>query len=182
MIVFSIVMLLPISFGETNSISALNARETILCDDAARTASYESGVPLAVLQAITRTETGRTTNEGVQPWPWTVNMEGRGVWLESRNEAELFVYDHFKTGSRSFDVGCFQINYRWHGANFSSIEEMFDPLANARYAALFLKSLFKESGSWNSAVGAFHSRTATYADRYMVRFGEILSNIETFDK
>ena len=173
---------LSINLAGAKSISAQNAREAILCDDAARTAAYESGVPLSVLQALTRTETGRKANGEVEPWPWTVNMEGRGVWVENRNEALLFVYDHFRTGARSFDVGCYQIRYRWHGANVSSIEERFKPLENARYAALFLRSLFNERGNWNDAAGAFHSRTAIHADRYMVRFGEILDNIAAPDQ
>lgn len=153
-------------------------RDVTTCDDAARTAAYETGVPLDVLQAITRTETGRNSDGVIKPWPWTVNMEGRGVWFDTKGEALMFVYDHFKTGSRSFDLGCFQINYRWHGAQFASIEEMFDPVANARYAALFLKSLYTESGSWKIAVGAFHSRSAVHADRYLVRFGRILDDLE----
>jgi hypothetical protein len=151
------------------------------CDEAARVAAQESGVPLPILLAITRTETGRTVNGTTYPWPWTVNMEGRGVWFDTRIEALAYVFDHFKTGARSFDVGCFQINYRWHGARFASIEDMFDPLANARYAASFLNSLYEESGDWNVAAGAFHSRTAVHADRYMVRFGSMMEELEPID-
>lgn len=147
------------------------------CDAAAQHAAGETGVPLDVLIAITRTETGRATGDATHPWPWTVNMEGRGVWFDTKSEALAFVFDHFKTGARSFDVGCFQINYRWHGAQFASIEDMFDPLSNARYAATFLRTLYGESGDWTVAAGAFHSRTAVHADRYMVRFGSMLAEL-----
>jgi len=116
-------------------------------------------------------------NGATEPWPWAVNMEGRSLWFDTRSEAMSYVFDHFRTGARSFDVGCFQINYRWHGAKFSSIDQMFDPYANARYAAEFLKSLFDESGDWRIAAGAFHSRTPALADRYIRRFDAISDEI-----
>ncbi|MDQ2090567.1 transglycosylase SLT domain-containing protein [Marimonas arenosa] len=141
-----------------------------VCDHVATLASQKSGVPLSVLQAITRTETGRKKNHHFTPWPWTVNMEGKGVWFDSLDEARAFVFRHFKRGARSFDVGCFQINYKWHHKAFDSIDEMFDPEANALYAAAFLKELYAEKGSWTDAAGAYHSRTPKYAKRYKAIF------------
>lgn len=151
----------------------------LVCDAAAREAANETGVPLDVLMAITRTETGRTSGGATRPWLWTVNIEGRGDWFDTKSDALTYVFNHFKAGARSFDIGCFQINYRWHGAYFTSIEEMFDPLSNARYAASFLRALFDESGNWTVAAGAFHSRTAVHADRYMVRFGSMLAELDS---
>lgn len=143
---------------------------SVICDRAAIGASQATGVPLSVLKAIALTETGRKRAGEMRPWPWTVNMEGKGAWFETEPEALAHVYEHFKRGARSFDVGCFQINFRWHGQNFSSIEEMFQPDANAQYAARFLRDLYNEFGSWDAAAGAFHSRTPEYANRYRARF------------
>ena len=141
-----------------------------ICDQVAAEASRRTGVPISVLQAISLTETGRKSDGAFRPWPWTVNMEGKGVWFESEDEARAYVYKEFKRGARSFDIGCFQINYKWHGTAFRSIDEMFDPLANALYAAKFLKSLHAEQGDWGRAAGAYHSRTPKYATRYQERF------------
>lgn len=168
--------------ARATSAQGVDRQHARVCDDAAFSAAQETGVPLQVLLAITRTETGRTRDGVTQPWPWTVNMEGRGVWFDTRTKALTFLFDHFKTGARSFDVGCFQINYRWHGAQFASIEDMLDPFANARYAATFLKALYEESGNWNVAAGKFHSRTAVYAERYMVRFDTMLDELEPVDR
>lgn len=143
---------------------------SLVCDRAAVEAAAGSDVPVSVLKAISLTETGRDRGGEIRPWPWTVNMEGKGVWFDSREAALSYVYEHFKRGARSFDVGCFQINYKWHHENFASIEEMFDPSANARYAADFLSSLHAESGNWETAAGAFHSRTPEYANRYKEKF------------
>ena len=141
-----------------------------LCDRAALRAARSHGIPDDVMLAITRIETGRTRQGRLTPWPWTVNMEGAGHWFATEDEARAFVFSRFKDGARSFDVGCFQINYKWHSTGFRSIDEMFDPDLNAAYAARFLGTLHDEFGNWSKAAGAYHSRTRHYADIYMARF------------
>ncbi len=148
------------------------------CDQAARAVAKQSQVPLKILKAITRTETGRVFNGEFSPWPWTVNMEGKGVWFETAELARAYVYKHYKAGARSFDVGCFQLNYKWHSQAFSSIQEMFDPISNATYAAQFLSQLYAEFGSWDEAVGAYHSRTPKYAENYKKLFATHLAKLE----
>lgn len=151
------------------------------CQRVAARVAAETEVPLNVLLSISLTETGRQKNGTFKPWPWTINMEGKGTWFDSRAEAFAYVSKHFKNGARSFDVGCFQINYKWHGQHFDTLEDMFDPLTNARYAARHLAELFAEKGSWLEAAGAYHSRTPKYANRYKKRFSRILASLdETF--
>ncbi|UWR22363.1 transglycosylase SLT domain-containing protein [Sulfitobacter sp. S190] len=150
----------------------------LICDLAAQRVAAETTVPLDVLRTITRTETGRTRNSELQPWPWTVNMEGKGTWHSNRAEATAYAKMHLDRGARSFDVGCFQINYRWHGNAFRSIEEMFDPEENTRYAAAFLQDLYREFGNWTAAAGAYHSRTKQFADKYISRFSQIRENLD----
>lgn len=162
---------------------ALAAQHTDMdaCDQAASRASQQSQVPLDVLRAITRTETGHVRNGQFSPWPWTVNMEGKGVWFETAELARAYVYKHYKTGARSFDVGCFQLNHKWHSQAFSSLEEMFDPLANATYAAGFLAQLYAEFGNWDEAVGAYHSRTPKFAQTYKKTVATHLANLKATD-
>ena len=155
-----------------------NVSTSQICDQAAQVAARDSGVPLSVLRSITRTETGRNRGGKLQPWPWTVNMEGTGKWFDTEDQARAYVFKHFKRGARSFDVGCFQINYKWHHQAFRSIDEMFDPEANARYAADFLNRLFAETGDWSKAAGAYHSRTPKYATRYRTRFDRIRRSMQ----
>lgn len=152
-----------------------------ICDSAAIVASREVGVPLDVLRAIALTETGRKKGGEFLPWPWTVNMEGAGKWFDNVQAAQAYVASHYDRGARSFDVGCFQINYRWHGQAFSSIEEMFDPISNARYAARFLRDLHGEFGDWSAAAGAYHSRTPKFANKYTERFNRIRANLKNAD-
>lgn len=141
-----------------------------ICDQVAFLASEKTGVPLSVLKAISLTETGHKRGGRLRPWPWTVNMEGKGNWFDSFDEARAYVDKEYARGARSFDVGCFQINYRWHGEAFASIDDMFDPVTNALYAARLLSQLHAETGSWGKAAGAYHSRTEKFAERYQARF------------
>lgn len=157
--------------------ATINADIAGLCDRATVEASRSTGVPLDVLRAISLTETGRSSGAGLQPWPWTVNMEGRGHWFATLDEARSYVFRHFKNGARSFDVGCFQINYRWHGHAFRSIDDMFDPRINAQYAAEFLLDLYQEFGNWSDAAGAYHSRTPKFAKKYIARFERIRAGL-----
>lgn len=170
--------LLSLAFGWVGPDAADSASDiSVQCDQAAAAASRASGVPMDVLRAIGLTESGRNTGGTVRPWPWTVNMEGAGKWFDTKQDALAYVEAHYARGARSFDVGCFQINYRWHGRNFTSIEAMFDPATNAAYAAKLLKSHYGNSGDWSVAAGAYHSKTPTYSDRYRKRFDRILATL-----
>lgn len=162
------------AFALLLAVSSQAAAEPALCDRAAALAAEEAGLPLPILLAITRTETARRG----APWPWTVNMEGEGHWFETRAEAEAFAERRYAAGARSFDIGCFQINHRWHGQHFNSIPDMFEPLVNARYAARFLTELYGELGSWDAAVGAYHSRTPHHAERYLGAFHRHLAALD----
>jgi len=141
-----------------------------LCEAAALVASAQEGVPISVLTAISLNESGRKQGGSFRAWPWTVNMEGAGHWFDSPEEGLAYAQKEYDRGARSFDVGCFQINYRWHGEHFTSIAQMFDPLANALYAARFLRELYAEQGSWEGAAGAYHSRNPQFAEGYAARF------------
>ncbi len=128
-----------------------------LCEQAILKGARRGGVPPEVLHAVALTETGRHQNGRLRPWPWAINREGKSYWFASHDEALAFARQSLAEGRTSFDVGCVQINYRWHGHAFPSLEAMFDPEWTATYAAQFLRTLYEERGSWSAAAGAYHS-------------------------
>ncbi len=148
------------------------------CERAIVNGARRGGVPAEVLHAISLTETGRNQNGRLRPWPWAINREGKGHWFATREEALEFARASIAEGRPSFDVGCVQINYRWHGHAFPSIEEMLDPEYTATYAAQFLRTLYEERGSWSEAAGAYHSLTPEFATIYRARFDRILAGLE----
>lgn len=137
-----------------------------LCRDAAAEASAATGVPFDVLMAVATVETGRND----QPWPWTVNFGGDGHWFDSAAEAEASVDRALRDGATNIDLGCFQLNYRWHAEAFSSIDDMLDPERNATYAAGYLARQYSRTGDWALAAAAYHSATPEHARVYQGKF------------
>lgn len=154
------------------------AADSALCDRAALAAARETGVPVEILLALTRTETGRADHGTVQPWPWAVNQAGEGHWFADRRSAVAHVEEAIAGGASNIDIGCFQLNYRWHAEAFVSVEAMFEPRDNARYAAGFLSQLFRETGDWRLAAGAFHSRRPEEAASYLGHFDRVFAGLE----
>ncbi len=148
-----------------------------LCDRAATLAARAHGIPDNVMHALTRAETGRRVDGRFGPWPWTLNVAGTGAWFDSRAGAEAAIAAHLAAGTTNFDIGCFQINLRWHGEAFSDPADILDPVRNADYAARFLRALAEESGDWETAIGHYHSRTAPLAERYRTRVAAIRSRL-----
>ncbi len=144
-----------------------------LCMQAAQAAARTHGVPLDVMRRIALLETGRTRDGQLRPWPWALNIGGDGHWLTSRRAARDRARAARAQGRRNIDLGCFQINYRWHGQNFASLDAMLDPARNADYAARFLHDNYVRLGDWLAAVGAYHSRTPVHARRYKARYAAL---------
>jgi hypothetical protein len=139
-----------------------------ICETAGRSAEQSFGVPSGLLLAIGRVESGRWDRAigRVVPWPWAVNLAGTGRLLETREAAIRIATEAFSSGHRNIDVGCFQVNLLHHPTAFVTIDQGFDPEANARYAARFLTQLRERLGSWTAAVEAYHSRNPARAIPY----------------
>ena len=137
------------------------------CISAILDAQERYQIPDNLLLAIGIQEAGRQIDGDVTVWPWAVNAEGTGMFFRTRDQAIGWVRTQQAQGVRSIDVGCMQINLHWHKGAFSSLEEAFDPVANARYAARFLQGLRAEEGTWWDAAGSYHSRTEDLRARYL---------------
>jgi hypothetical protein len=131
------------------------------CRDQAAIAERAAGIPQGLLLAIGKRESGRFDAQtgGVLPWPWAVNREGEGRIFETREAAVAYVASAQREGSSSIDVGCFQINLKYHPTAFASLDQAFDPIVNAGYAARFLTELHDREGNWETAVADYHSAT-----------------------
>jgi hypothetical protein len=131
------------------------------CSAAIATAERSGDIPAGLLAAIAHVESGRAdpVSGAVRPWPWTINVAGSGHFFATKTEAVAATEELRARGVVSVDIGCLQINLMHHPAAFASLEEAFDPLANALYAARFLRLLFSGTGAWPAAVAAYHSQT-----------------------
>ena len=137
------------------------------CVRAILAAQERHGIPDNILLGIGLQEAGRQTDGRLTVWPWAVNAAGEGRFFGNGAEALSWVRERLGSGVRSIDVGCMQINLRWHPDAFATLEEGFDPVANADYAARFLVDLHRKTGSWSVAAGSYHSFTPEKRNRYL---------------
>jgi soluble lytic murein transglycosylase-like protein len=152
--------LLPIRLAATEP--------ALTCLDAGAVAERTWTLPPDLIHAIGRVESGHTDRATgrVLAWPWTVNANGSGFWFASRVEAVAFVRTLQSLGVQQIDVGCFQVDLFYHPAAFSSLEQAFDPAANADYAGRFLTELHSRTGSWAAAIAGYHSGRAVEGENY----------------
>jgi hypothetical protein len=138
-------------------------------------ASRQTGVPLSILRAVALAETGHTEtdSQAFSSWPWAVQSQNRGNWFDTKETAISYVQTLLGAGTRNVDIGCFQLNFHWHGANFNSLEEMINPTNNALYAAQYLDHLFQQTNDWRTAVGRYHSKDSARANAYVQRLEKI---------
>lgn len=156
-----VILLAAGDTARASSVPENNGDQWKLCANAIRNQEKAWNIPDHLLTAISVAESGRwhPDLERSVPWPWTVMAEGKGRYFNSREEALQEVEKLRKKGVRNIDVGCMQINLHYHGRNFASIEEAFEPAVNAGYAARFLHDLYEARQSWSTAVGYYHSGT-----------------------
>ena len=141
------------------------------CESAISSAELSHQLPAGLLHAVAVVESGRPDPRTGQitPWPWTIDVAGQGFFFPSKAAAIAAVEELRAAGISSIDVGCMQVNLMYHPAAFASLQQAFDPFANARYAASFLNALYYRSLDWTKAVGDYHSQTPTIAAPYQVR-------------
>lgn len=141
-----------------------------ICRPALVAAERRYGIPAGLLQAIGMVESGRRDplTEKREPWPWTINADGEPHIFDSKQQAVDWVRQAQRRGVQSIDVGCAQVNLLYHPNAFASLEQAFDPAANADYAARFLHELWETSAgkNWMTAAGHYHSQTPELADAY----------------
>lgn len=138
------------------------------CANATRHAEEEYRLPKHLLFAISLKETGRWHDERKESytWPWTVTSGGKGRHYPTVFAAMAEVRRLLATGTTNIDVGCMQINLRYHGTAFEDLAEAFDPLKNADYAARFLIELKERHGSWRDATEHYHSGNSVRGKNY----------------
>jgi hypothetical protein len=148
------------------------AQQSDLCAVALQQAEQRYHLPPALLLSIARAESGRpiTSLADIRPWPWTIDADGNGLFLDSKAAAIAWLRQQ-ALHHRFVDVGCMQVDLHYHPDAFISFEDALDPAANADYAARLLVDLYRgeAGGSWDIAVGLYHSHTSLLAAEYRDR-------------
>src|SRR5271163_3274407 len=126
-----------------DTLTAFSDSPGAACRQAIAAAAHAHAVPGPLLAAIGRVESGRRDPQtgAWLPWPWTVDADGQGSFYDTKAQAVAAVRALQAEGARSIDVGCMQVSLLHHPDAFASLDQAFDPVANAEYAAGFLRRL-----------------------------------------
>ncbi len=157
-----------------------------VCSMTAAAAEKKFGIKQNLLQTIAMVESGRwNAKQGKRTaWPWTVHANGRGYYFGSKQEAVAAVKALQKKGINNIDVGCMQINLKYHGTAFKSLEDAFEPEKNIAYSAAFLKKLYKRNkADWKKTAMHYHSKNRrkgiNYKNRLEKQYTQYISTDET---
>lgn len=154
------------------------------------------GIPAELLYAVSLTETSMSPEamSGVlkqrrrdfrqpdvaRPWPWTINVAGKGYRYATRLEAwqalQVFL-KHYP--AKRIDVGIAQVNLGWNGHRFPSTWAAFDPYTSLNTAAVILQECRRRHPvSWLQVAGCYHhpaggapaARYTAVVRRHLARF------------
>ena len=142
----ALLALAPISTSDAATASGACEREI-------QSAAAKYGIPEGILYSVGLTETGRKGSLSA----FAMNVEGKALFPASQQEALQSFQIAKQRGAKLIDIGCMQINHYFHGENFTSTEEMFDPKRNVEYAAKFLRNLHERHETWTMAVARYHA-------------------------
>ena len=134
-----------------------------------RAIAAERGIPESVLYAVALTESGKqvASADVYRPWPWTLNVAGRGYFFESRLAAWQALTDWLAQGERVIDIGLMQINWRYHAERLGTPWQALDPYHNLRVGAGILQACYTQRQDWWESVGCYHApANPERAERY----------------
>lgn len=104
-----------------------------------------AGVPSEVLYAMGVQESGTTFGgqRRLAPWPWVLNVNGKGRYFRTRAEAQAALDDEVAKGNQRVAVGMLQIYLKYNGHRVDDPRSLLAPTVNLRVAAEVLQDCGK---------------------------------------
>jgi len=117
----------------------------------------QAGVPTNVLYAVALQESGISIRKRRLPWPWTLNVAGKGHYYATRIEAcQALLSARQHTNARRIDVGLMQLNLGYQQRHYRQPCDLLDPTRNLTVAASILRQHRRPGESWMPAIGRYH--------------------------
>ncbi|MBL41823.1 MAG: hypothetical protein CMM49_04080 [Rhodospirillaceae bacterium] len=154
-----------------------------ICDNYFKEHETSMGIPPHLLKAISLKETGRWDNSKKESftWPWTVTAGKWSHYFQTKENAIRAVKRLQLRNISNIDVGCMQINLKYHPNAFKTLEEAFDPRSNILYATKFLKKLYKNEKSWHRSIEKYHSSNPKYSFKYRSKVDKIWKKVRSIE-
>jgi len=158
-LIMQFVLAFTLCFQISNTM-ATPVKETVAEDVRALITKAERKykIPFGLLTAIAKVESDMRS--------FAINVGGRSIFAASLAEATSAAKREIDAGKTNIDLGVMQLNWRWHGDQFSSLEEMLNPEKNIAYSARHLKQLYNQHGNWQKAIRYYHSAKPEYNRKY----------------
>ncbi len=163
-IIFNVLFLLFIKETFADSIENFN-----LCENTIEYTEMQTDIPKGLLLGIGKAEAIRKIKNKFVIWPWTINHAGKSMFFDTKKQMRNYVLKNLKRNDFNMDVGCMQINIKWHKNNFKKISDMFEVNPNISYAASFLQQLKNKHGSWDNAIKYYHSSDPKKNKPYLIK-------------
>lgn len=144
--------------------------------------SRDTNVPADILYALTVKESNtKMDNDTMSPWPFTINYKGKGYRYANYEQMILAARELLAKGHTAFDIGAFQVNWKWNGDRAESLEALGHPYKNGLVAAEILLEKYEQYGNWCVAAGRYHNPANKngYADIYGKEYCRVLRNIQS---
>ena len=163
-IIFTLSFLILVKEALAENIDKLK-----LCENTIESIELQTDIPKGLLLGIGKTEAIRKINNKYIIWPWTINHAGKSLFFDNKEQMKNYVFKNLKRKDFNIDVGCMQINIKWHKNNFKKISDMFEVNPNISYAASFIKQLKNKHGSWDKAIKHYHSSDPKKNNPYLIK-------------
>ena len=149
-----------------------------LCENTIESVEIQTEIPKGLLLGIGKAEAIRKIKNKFVIWPWTINHAGKSMFFDTKKQMRNYVFKNLKRNDLNMDVGCMQINIKWHKNNFKKISDMFEVNPNISYAASFLQQLKNKHGSWDNAIKHYHSSDPKKNKPYLIKVKSFWKKIE----
>ena len=176
-IIFTLSFLILAKEAFTDNIDKLK-----LCENTIESVELQTDIPKGLLLGIGKAEASRKINNKYIIWPWTINHAGKSLFFDNKEQMKNYVFKNLKRKDFNIDVGCMQINIKWHKNNFKKISDMFEINPNISYAASFLKQLKNKHGSWDKAIKHYHSSDPKKNNPYLIKVKSFWKKAENTKK
>ena len=163
-IIFTLSFLISVEEALADNIEKLK-----LCENTIESVELQTDIPKGLLLGIGKAEAIRKINNKYIIWPWTINHAGKSLFFDNKEQMKNYVFKNLKRKDFNIDVGCMQINIKWHKNNFKKISDMFEVNPNISYAASFIKQLKNKHGSWDKAIKHYHSSDPKKNNPYLIK-------------
>ena len=155
-----------------------NTDKLKLCENTIESIELQTDTPKGLLLSIGKAEAIRKINNKYIIWPWTINHAGKSMFFDTKKQMRNYVFKNLKRNDLNMDVGCMQINIKWHKNNFKKISDMFEVNPNISYAASFLQQLKNKHGSWDNAIKHYHSSDPKKNKPYLIKVKSFWKKVE----